>query len=277
MSREDIVWGTLKYIVIIVGFFLILAPIILIFINSLKTMQEAGQDFFALPPTLNFDNYKALLRRPDFWASFRNSVMITVISVLSIIILAPAASYAIARNFHKKTYKAVYYYILLGIFIPFQILMLPLVKQMTQLKLMNQFGLILLHITFGFPTGLFLFVNYVQSLPLEIEEAAMIDGCSVFQTYTQIVLHLLAPMIATVVVMDSLSTWNSFMMPLLILNRSNSLWTLPLMQFNFKGEFSFNYTMAFTAYLTCMIPIIIVYAFGQKYIIQGLTAGAVKS
>ena len=277
MRKEGIVWKTFKVLVILLGMVLILGPIFVIFINSMKTMQEAGRNFFALPSGLNFDNYKELFGRSDFWSSFRNSTFVTVTSVTLIVLIIPALSYAVARNLNKKYYKMLYYYILAGIFIPFQVLMLPMVKQMTQLKLLNQFGLILLHLTFSLPTGLFLFVNYIRSLPAEVEEAARVDGCNVFQTYVQIVFHLIKPMIATIIVMDSLGCWNNFMMALLILNKSHNMWTLPLMQYNFKAEFSFNYTMAFTAYIVCMIPIVIVYALGQKYIIKGLTAGAVKS
>ena len=277
MRKEGIVWKTFKVLVILLGMVLILGPIFVIFINSMKTMQEAGRNFFALPSGLNFDNYKELFGRSDFWSSFRNSTIVTVTSVTLIVLIIPALSYAVARNLNKKYYKMLYYYILAGIFIPFQVLMLPMVKQMTQLKLLNQFGLILLHLTFSLPTGLFLFVNYIRSLPAEVEEAARVDGCNVFQTYVQIVFHLIKPMIATIIVMDSLGCWNNFMMALLILNKSHNMWTLPLMQYNFKAEFSFNYTMAFTAYIVCMIPIVIVYALGQKYIIKGWTAGAVKS
>ena len=277
MRKEGIVWKTFKVLVILLGMVLILGPIFVIFINSMKTMEEAGRNFFALPSGLNFDNYKELFGRSDFWSSFRNSTIVTVTSVTLIVLIIPALSYAVARNLNKKYYKMLYYYILAGIFIPFQVLMLPMVKQMTQLKLLNQFGLILLHLTFSLPTGLFLFVNYIRSLPAEVEEAARVDGCNVFQTYVQIVFHLIKPMIATIIVMDSLGCWNNFMMALLILNKSHNMWTLPLMQYNFKAEFSFNYTMAFTAYIVCMIPIVIVYALGQKYIIKGLTAGAVKS
>ena len=277
MRKEGIVWKTFKVLVILLGMVLILGPIFVIFINSMKTMQEAGRNFFDLPSGLNFDNYKELFGRSDFWSSFRNSTIVTVTSVTLIVLIIPALSYAVARNLNKKYYKMLYYYILAGIFIPFQVLMLPMVKQMTQLKLLNQFGLILLHLTFSLPTGLFLFVNYIRSLPAEVEEAARVDGCNVFQTYVQIVFHLIKPMIATIIVMNSLGCWNNFMMALLILNKSHNMWTLLLMQYNFKAEFSFNYTMAFTAYIVCMIPIVIVYALGQKYIIKGLTAGAVKS
>lgn len=277
MRKEGVVWKIFNALVIVMGLLLILGPVWVIFINSMKTMQEAGQDFFALPSRLNFDNYVELFTRSDFWSSLRNSVIVTVSSVALVVIFVPALAYAVARNMEKRYYKILYYYILAGIFIPFQVLMLPMVKQMTQMKMLNQAGLILLHLTFSLSTGLFLFVNYIRSLPTEIEEAARVDGCNVFQTYIRIVIHLIKPMVATIIVMDSLGCWNNFMMALLILNKNHNMWTLPLMQYNFKAEYSFNYTMAFTSYIVCMIPIIIVYALGQKYIIKGLTAGAVKS
>ena len=277
MRKEGVAWKIFNALVIVMGLLLILGPVWVIFVNSMKTMQEAGQDFFALPSRLNFDNYVELFTRSDFWSSLRNSVIVTVSSVALVVIFVPALAYAVARNMEKRYYKILYYYILAGIFIPFQVLMLPMVKQMTQMKMLNQTGLILLHLTFSFSTGLFLFVNYIRSLPTEIEEAARVDGCNVFQTYIRIVIHLIKPMVATIIVMDSLGCWNNFMMALLILNKNHNMWTLPLMQYNFKAEYSFNYTMAFTSYIVCMIPIIIVYALGQKYIIKGLTAGAVKS
>ena len=277
MRKEGVVWKIFNALVIVMGLLLILGPVWVIFINSMKTMQEAGQDFFALPSRLNFDNYVELFTRSDFWSSLRNSVIVTVSSVALVVIFVPALAYAVARNMEKRYYKILYYYILAGIFIAFQVLMLPMVKQMTQMKMLNQTGLILLHLTFSLSTGLFLFVNYIRSLPTEIEEAARVDGCNVFQTYIRIVIHLIKPMVATIIVMDSLGCWNNFMMALLILNKNHNMWTLPLMQYNFKAEYSFNYTMAFTSYIVCMIPIIIVYALGQKYIIKGLTAGAVKS
>ena len=121
-----------------------------------------------------------------------------------------------------------------------------------------------------------MFVNYIRGLPYEIEESAQIDGCSVFQTYVKIVLPLVKPMISTLLIMDTLWIWNDFMLPLLILNRSQAIWTLPLFQYNFKTEYSFNYTMAFTAYLLAMLPMLIIYCMGQKYIVKGLTAGSVK-
>ena len=155
--------------------------------------------------------------------------------------------------------------------------MLPVTKIMTNMNLLNPNGLILLYAALSLSKGVFMFVNYIQSLPYEVEEAARIDGCNTFQVYTKIVLHLIGPMLATLIVMDTLWFWNDFQLPLMILNKSPDYWTLPLFQYNFKSEYSFNYTMAFTAYFMCMFPVLIVYALGQKYIISGLTAGAVKS
>lgn len=211
MRKEGVVWKIFNALVIVMGLLLILGPVWVIFINSMKTMQEAGQDFFALPSRLNFDNYVELFTRSDFWSSLRNSVIVTVSSVALVVIFVPALAYAVARNMEKRYYKILYYYILAGIFIPFQVLMLPMVKQMTQMKMLNQTGLILLHLTFSLSTGLFLFVNYIRSLPTEIEEAARVDGCNVFQTYIRIVIHLIKPMVATIIVMDSLGCWNNFM------------------------------------------------------------------
>ena len=191
-------------------------------------------------------------------------------------VLVPAVSYSIARNYTKRYYKSIYYYLLMGLFIPSQVIMLPVTKLMTNLNLLNRTGLILLYLAFSLTQGVFLFVNYIKGLPYEIEESAFMDGCNVFQTYTRIVLPLIKPMISTLLIMDLLWIWNDFMLPLLILNRSQELWTLPLFQYNFKTEYSFDYTMAFTAYLMSMLPMLIVYCLGQKHIIKGLTAGSVK-
>ena len=129
MRKEGVVWKIFNALVIVMGLLLILGPVWVIFINSMKTMQEAGQDFFALPSRLNFDNYVELFTRSDFWSSLRNSVIVTVSSVALVVIFVPALAYAVARNMEKRYYKILYYYILAGIFIPFQVLMLPMVKQ----------------------------------------------------------------------------------------------------------------------------------------------------
>ena len=275
-GKDERVWLVLRNIILLCGLILILFPLWLVLINSFKTLEEAGKNFFALPSRLNFDNYRELFANSNYWIFLRNSLKITVISIILILILVPSISYAIARNFNKKYYKTIYYYLLLGLFIPSQVVLLPVTKMMSKLNMLNHGGLILLYAAFSLTQGVFLFVNYIRGLPYEIEESAQIDGCSVFQTYVRIVLPLVKPMISTLLIMDVLWIWNDFMLPLLILNRTQEIWALPLFQYNFKTEYSFNYTMAFTAYLLAMLPMLIIYCMGQKYIVKGLTAGSVK-
>lgn len=275
-GKAELGWRILRNIVLFCGLVLILFPLYLVLINSFKTLEEAGKNFFALPSGLNLDNYKELFTNSNYWIFLSNSFKITVISLMLILIFVPSVSYAIARNFDRPYYKGIYYYLLMGLFIPSQVILLPVTKMMSKLNMLNHPGLIILYAAFSLTQGVFLFVNYIRGLPYEIEESAQIDGCSVFQTYTKIVLPLVKPMISTLVIMDALWIWNDFMLPLLILNRTQNIWTLPLFQYNFKTEYSFNYTMAFTAYLLAMLPMLIIYCMGQKYIIKGLTAGSVK-
>lgn len=274
--REGFGWYLLRDLLILGGLFLIFAPLYLVVINSFKSLEEAGQNFFAFPTALRLDNFKALFTDSNYWTFLANSLKISTISIILILLIVPSVSYAIARNFQKRYYKAVYFYLLMGLFIPSQVIMLPVTKMMTKLNMLNHAGLILLYAAFSLTQGVFLFVNYIRGLPVEIEESAHMDGCSVFQTYVRIVIPLVKPMTATLLIMDILWIWNDFMLPLLMLNRSKVIWTLPLFQYNFKAEYSFNYTMAFTAYLMAMLPMLVIYCLGQKYIIKGLTAGSVK-
>jgi raffinose/stachyose/melibiose transport system permease protein len=276
VRQEGFGWRILRNIILLIGIIIILGPMYLVMINSFKTLEEAGKGFFSLPRGLNFSNYAELLSKGNYWRYVWNTAFITIGSLIMVLIINPTVSYAIARNRHKKYYKFLYVYILLGLFVPFQVIMLPLTKIMTNLDLLNPIGLILLYGALSLTRGVFLLVNYIEGMPAEIEEAARIDGCSTFQIYHHITLRLIMPMLVTLVIMDALWFWNDFMLPLLILNKAKEFWTLPLFQYNFKTEYSFNYTMAFTSYLMAMLPIIVLYAIGQKHIIAGLTEGAIK-
>ncbi|REK75162.1 carbohydrate ABC transporter permease [Paenibacillus paeoniae] len=276
IRQEGLGWRILRNLILLIGIIIILGPMYLVVINSLKSLEEAGQGFFNLPRALDFSNYAELLSKGNYWRYVWNTTFITIGSIVMVLLINPTVAYAIARNRHKKYYNFVYLYILLGLFVPFQVIMLPLTKIMTNLSLLNPVGLILLYGALSLTRGVFLLVNYIEGMPMEIEEAARIDGCSTFQIYYSIILRLIMPMLVTLIIMDALWFWNDFMLPLLILNKSKEFWTLPLFQYNFKTEYSFNYTMAFTSYLMAMLPIIVVYAAGQKYIIAGLTEGAIK-
>ena len=276
MRKEGIVWKAFKTLVILLGLLLILGPVFVIFINSMKTMQEAGRNFFAMPSGFNFDNYIELFSRSDFWSSFRNSTIVTVTSVTLIVLFIPALSYAVARNMNKRYYKLLYYYILAGIFIPFQVKMLPMVKLMSNIGLLNRTGAILFYIANSTCEGIFLLVGYLASMPTDLEEAAYIDGATTNQVFYKIVRPIMKPIISTVVIKNSLWIWNDYFMPSLVLNQSNLNRTLTLYQYSFRTENSTNFTIVFAVMLLSILPIFIVYCLFQKQIVSGMMEGAVK-
>ena len=257
---------------------MILFPMFITVITSLKTQQESAVSFFSLPKSFYLGNFYQVIKRGKYWTFVWNSVKVTVASVALIIIFVPMCAYAIARRMDENRYfKIIYYYILLGIFVPFQVIMIPLVQYLTQLELLNQAGLTCMCLALASSDYMLLLVNYVRSVPKDLEEAASIDGCTSFSAYFRIVLPMMKPMVATVFVMSALWVWNDFQMPLLILNQQPDMWTLPLFQYNFKSQYTFDFNMAFASYLMAMLPVIVVYACAQKYIVAGLTQGAVKS
>ena len=203
--------------------------------------------------------------------------MTTLASVAVIAVFTPMVSYSIARNMnHSKYYSFLYYYLVSGIFIPFQVIMVPLVKHVTNLGMLSKYGLIVLYVSFSLMQSVFLFVGYIKTVPVDVEEAAFIDGCNVWQVFLLVVYPLIKPMTATVVIVNSLWILNDFLLPLLVLNKTKDHWTLPLFQYNFKSQYTFDYNLAFASFLLAMLPIVILYAFLQKYIVEGLTSGAVK-
>lgn len=269
--------GLIKYLYLMAGLMLILLPMYLTIITALKTPSESAKNFFAPPSTLYFGNFIEVFKKSKYLMYVTNSVSITIISVVIIAFLIPMVSYAIARNMgQSRYYSFLYYYFVIGIFMPFQVIMMPLTKIMMNINMMSKFGLIILYITYSLMQGVFLFVSYIKSVPIDIEESAFIDGCSVWKVFTKIIYPLVKPMTATILVINSLWIWNDFLLPLLILNRAKNNWTLPLFQFNFKSQYTFDYNLAFASFLLAMIPIVVFYAFLQKYIIAGLINGSVK-
>lgn len=276
-SKSSRILKILSYVLLITGMIVILYPFYLTIITALKTPQESSQSFFSFPQSFYLGNFVNVLQKANYFVFFRNSAVVTLVSVFLIMVLIPMCSYAIARNMEKRYYKTMYFYLLAGIFVPFQVIMVPLVKYLAKLKLCNIPGLIIMCVTLASSQGVFLLVNYIRSVPRDLEEAAYIDGCGTVKAYVKIVLPMIKPILATIFVLNALWVWNDFQMPLLILNQSQDMWTLPLFQYNFKSQYSFDYNLAFASYLIAMIPVLIAYACAQKHIVSGLTQGAVKS
>ena len=209
---------------------------------------------------------------------FWNSAVITVLSLIVVAFFIPAAAYSIARNMSKKKAFAIMYSLLiLGIFVPFQVIMIPITVMMSKLGLANMWGLVLLYLTYAIPQTLFLYVGYIKiSVPDSLDEAAEIDGADRFTTYRRIIFPMLKPMHATTLIINALWFWNDFMLPLLILNKDSKMWTLPLFQYNYQGQYFNDYGPSFASYIVGILTITVVYLIFQKHIISGMSNGAVK-
>lgn len=266
-----------KYLFLAAGCFMIGSPLYITIVTALKTREESTENFFSLPSRFYLGNFVEVINKQNYFVYLRNTVVITVLSLALMAIVIPSLSYALSRNMRRnRFYRFCYIYLVIGLFVPFQVVMIPLVKITSALHMSNIAGLIVLNLVFALRDGVFLFVAYMDSVPREIEESAYIDGCTTFQTYVRIVFPLVKPMTATLLVLNGLSVWNDFMLPLLLLNKSQSSWTLQLFQYNFKTAYSFDYNLAFASFLMSLLPVMIFYIFCQKYIIRGLTSGAVK-
>lgn len=169
-----------------------------------------------------------------------------------------------------------YYFLIIGLFVPFQAKMIPLIMIASKLGMMNVAGIIILYIAGSTCEGVFLCAGYLQSIPPDMEEASYIDGAGFFRTYWQVILPLMKPILATVAIQNALWVWNDFQLPLLVLNKSSKFWTLILYVYNFKTAYQTDFGLIFASFLISMLPIMVFYVCMQKQIIGGLTSGAVK-
>lgn len=266
-------------ILLILGCVTILFPLYMTIIIAFKSPSEMTNDIFgalSFPKSFSFGNFAEAMRVTNFWNSLKNSIIITGITIVFSIVIHSMAGYSIGRNMsRKKGFKMIYFYIVSGMFVPFAILMMPLVKQTANLGLDNMAGVIILYTVFYMPMNVMLYSGYMKNIPMAMEEAADIDGTSAWRTYWTIIFPMMKPMHATVAVLTALGTWNDVMTPLVIMS-SNKNTTLPLAQLNFQTQFGTNYNLAFASYLLALLPIVIFYIICQKQIIGGVANGAVK-
>ena len=248
-------------------------------IIAFKKPTEMTNDIagaLAFPSSWGLSNFREAMEVTDFWNSLGNSLLITIATVILAIIIHSLAGYAIGRNKAKsKFYSFSYLYIVSGMFVPFAILMMPLVKQTAQMGIGNWVGVIVLYVVFYMPMNLMLYSGYLTNIPVALEEAARVDGASTWRTYWSIIFPNMKPMHATVAVLTALSVWNDVMTPLVIMSGTAKN-TLPLAQLNFQTQFGTNYNLAFASYLLALIPILIFYLVCQKQILNGVVNGAVK-
>ena len=277
MKKEEKVTNFWKYALLVVGGILILVPLLVTVFSSFKTTKYIMNHFFSLPNPFTLSNYQRLIA-DGIGGYFWNSAVITILSLIVVAIFIPAAAYSIARNMSKrKAFNIMYSLLILGIFVPFQVIMIPITVMMSKLGLANMYGLVILYLTYAIPQTLFLYVGYIKiSVPDSLDEAAEIDGADKFTTYRQIIFPMLKPMHATTLIINALWFWNDFMLPLLVLNKDSKMWTLPLFQYNYQGQYFNDYGPSFASYIVGIITITIVYLIFQKNIISGMSNGAVK-
>ena len=271
--------NVLVTVLLFLGCLTILFPLYMTIIIAFKNPSEMTNDVagaLAFPSSWKLDNFKEAMEVTNFWHTLGNSLLITIATIVLTLLIHSLAGYVIGRNMaRKKGYRFIYFYIVSGMFVPFAILMMPLVKETAILGLDNRLGVILLYLVFYMPMNVMLYSGYLKNIPLAMEEAAEIDGASAWKTYWTVIFPMMKPMHATVAVLTALGTWNDVMTPLVIMSSSEDT-TLPLAQLNFQTQFGTNYNLAFASYLLALIPILIFYIFCQKQIIGGIANGAVK-
>ncbi len=263
---------------LILGLITILFPLYMTVVIAFKQpseMTNSIKGILSLPSHWSLDNFREAMEVTDFWHSLLNSLIITLATIALSVVVHSLIGYVLGRSKAKnKYYNSIYLYLVSGMFVPFAILMMPLVKQTARMGLSNMLGVVLLYTVFYLPMNTMLYSGYLTNLPLALEEAACVDGASTWKTFWTIIFPNMRPMHATVAILTALGTWNDVMTPLVIMSGDQN--TLPLAQLNFQSQFGTNYNLAFASYLLALLPIVIFYIICQKQIIAGVANGAVK-
>lgn len=273
-------------LVTLVLFIVFLFPFFLVLINSAKTAFEVTQFPLVMPSDWsNIAKNVATIWTSDnirYPASLYSSFIITVVSLLAISLLSSQAAWALVRT-KTKTSNIIFFIFVAAMVIPFQIVMFPLlswlraITDLTGIRLLRSYaGMILCYVGFGVSLSLFMYHGFIKSIPVELEEAATIDGCSRAEIFYRIIFPILTPIHATVLVLNGIWIWNDYLLPLLVLGKGNAIQTIPLAVSNFAGAFVKQWDLILTAILLAMVPVIICFLLAQKYIVKGMVAGSIK-
>ncbi len=264
-----------KYLLIYILLILFVTPFFLMVINSFKTTQQFVDSPFSLPEHIDFTNYINAYVHMNFLNGFANSITITLISVALIILTASMAAYFLVRN-NLKVNKAIFAVLVASMIVPFQAVMIPLVSIYGNMKLLNnKWMLIFMYLGFGQAFAVFIFHGFIKNIPLEMEEAVLIDGGNKLQSFFRIVFPLLLPVVVTVLILDVLWIWNDYLLPSLVL-LSPLQRTLPLSTYSFFQSYSVDYAPLMAGIVLTILPVLIAYVFCQKQIIKGVVQGAIK-
>ncbi len=271
MKKKDII---LLIIVTIIAI-LFAIPIYLIIVNSFKPYAEIFMNPLNLPKDFTFDNFINVWNETNFIRHFFNTLISTAVGLTISVTVSAMAAYKMSRV-KTKLSKFLFVYFTTSMLLPFEVIMLPLVQLLKDFHMLNNLfalGIIQASTTIAF--SVFLYHGFIKSIPIQLDEAARIDGCGEVRLYTSIIFPLMKPITATVVILNTLGYWNSFLLPLLTLT-ADEVKTLSLFAYSFLGQYSSNYDMQLPAVILTGIPLVVFYLILQKYIVKGLAAGSVK-
>jgi raffinose/stachyose/melibiose transport system permease protein len=276
ISTRGARWARIPlYLLLVIVALLIICPILFILLNSFKSIDDFYINVFGPPKVLELGNYPAAWKQGNLLHFGLNSVVVTSVSVVLLITLGTLASYPIAR---RKLIGATFIYIafLSGLMIPAQVIAIPLFIIERKLHLLDHLsGLIFVYVATQLSITVFIFVGFMRGIPVELEEAALLDGCTDAGILSRIIAPLLRPAIATVTILTSLSIWNDFFFPLILINAREHM-TVTFGLFAFRSFFRVTFTNLFAYMSSMLVPILILYLALQRFFIKGITAGAVK-
>lgn len=261
--------------IIIIGIIYIY-PVFLMFMNSVKPFKEVVTDVIALPTRIEWKNYSYVIDKMNYGHLFLNNVVITVIGISGIVLFSSFTAYILDRRRTKYT-KFIHTLVITPMLIPFQTIMITLLKVMNVINLSGStWGLGIQYWGFGIPMAVFIFYNFMKTIPKELDESAKIDGASTLRTFFSVIFPLLKNVTITVIVLDVMWIWNDFLLPLLMVNSSPKTKTLVLSAYTFVGQFNTQWQYAMTAMVLAVFPSILFFVLLQKYIVEGVVAGAIK-
>ena len=279
-ARKKKILNALMVLLLVVLFIMFIFPFIMVVINVFKTkgdITKSPLSLIGVKKGFTLKNFPEAMKKMDFWKVFANSLIITVSSTVLTLLFSSMASFVIVRN-KWKACTLLFTGMIASMVIPFQVLMVPLVSLYggTFGVLNHRLTLILMHTGFSLSMATFMFHGAIHTnIPLELEEAALIDGCTRWKTFWSVVFPLLKPTTATVAIIDAMAFWNDYLLPSLVLTRKE-LYTIPIATQAFYGTYSTDLGLVMAALLLAMLPILILYLFLQRYIVEGVTSGAVK-
>ena len=276
MQKKARLRKTIMILVMMLISVIYIYPVFLMFMNSLKPFGEIVKNAIALPSKAEWENYTYVINKIKYYKLFMNNVIITVIGIAGIVLFSSMAAYIMDRRRNRYT-RFAHLLITTPMLIPFQTIMITLLKAMNIIHLSgSKIGLGIQYWGFGIPMATFIFYNFMKTIPRELDESAMIDGAGTSKTFFQVIFPLLKSVTVTVIVLDVMWIWNDFLLPLLMVNSSNETKTLVLAAYTFVGQMNTKWHYAMAAMVLAVTPSILIFVLLQKYIVEGVVAGAVK-